>query len=566
MGGRLNLLPRHTWIALLAPTQVMVLAALPPMQAVEPASAEVQAQLPGGGGVTLRLVFKKGVQIQATRLPRKFYAGKPAPWAAFDELTSEGKRWALEAMFPDDDWRKDEVRHYIRWPELESVWLMAALFSGHGQNYDQLQEANPRNPEKLRKGDLWRVPSTVLSREFGGQAKGVLVRSQPEDELDDEHRVAAYRALLNFEDGPGGKVAVYRIRKGETLYSSVVMRYTDRVDPKEVNDLALELARRSGIPDVRGIQPGQLVRIPVKHLADPFQPEGTAALKEERVIREEVRRTARIDAGPRLKGVRIVLDAGHGGVDPGAKANGVWESDFVYDIAMRVRRILEQDTDAVVSSTIRYPALGFNPRERIDAPAKSAEILTTPPFVNDGESPNAVSVHLRWVLANDLFASFARKADAKKTLFISFHADALHPSARGTMVYVPGAAAVPASFALGPAKTGRVIEARSARVKFSPKEKLQGEAHSRLFAETLLRAFKAGKVQIHDNRPIRNIIHRSGKSFLPAVIRYNTASTKVLIEVANLTNEDDAENLKRADFRERYAEALVKGIRAYYAK
>jgi N-acetylmuramoyl-L-alanine amidase len=318
---------------------------------------------------------------------------------------------------------------------------------------------------------------------------------------------------------------------------------------------------------VRGIQPGQLIKIPVEFLADPFQPEGSQALAGEREIREEVRRTARIEVGPKLNGVRIVLDAGHGGVDVGAMANGVWESDHVYDIAMRVRRILEQDTDAIVTSTMRYPAYGFKVRDHIARPTRSAEILTTPPFVNDGESSNAVSVHLRWVLANDLFAAFARKGNAQKTLFISFHADALHPSAQGTMIYVPSAAAVPSSFALPSSRGAGVSEMkRGGRVSFTSRERLQTEARSRLFAEGLLKALKREQIAIHANRPIRNIIHRSGRNYLPAVIRYGTAATKILVEVANLTNEEDAASLKDPAFRERYAEALVKGIRDYYRK
>jgi N-acetylmuramoyl-L-alanine amidase len=43
-------------------------------------------------------------------------------------------------------------------------------------------------------------------------------------------------------------------------------------------------------------------------------------------------------------------------------------------------------------------------------------------------------------------------------------------------------------------------------------------------------------------------------------------ATKALIEVANLTNEDDAANLKDPDFRERFAAAVVNAIRAYYRK
>ena len=219
----------------------------------------------------------------------------------------------------------------------------------------------------------------------------------------------------------------------------------------------------------------------------------------------------------------------------------------------------------MVSSTIRYPGLGFNVRDRITQPTGAAEILTTPPFANDGESPNAVSVHLRWVLANDLFANFCRKGDPRKTLFISFHADSLHPSARGTMVYVPGAGGVPAEFSLGEGHAARVKEMKAgARVRFTPRERLQGEARSRLFAEALLKALRKGDIPIHGNRPIRNVIQRGGKSFVPAVIRYSAASTKVLIEVANLTNEEDVDNLKDSTFRERYADAVVKAMKAYY--
>lgn len=528
-----------------------------------PATAEVKGALPGGGHARIRLIFRQGVQVDASRLPRRFLKERARGYAAFQDLTPEGRIWVLHELFPGDVWTDQEVRHRVRWPELESVWLMSSLFLGHGQHYDKLQAANPSRSEKLARGDVWVIPVALLSKELGGQGVAKVDRSHPEDELDDEARVAAYRAMLSFEEDREGKYAAYHLRKGEALWTSVVMRFTDQVDPKGVNDLAQAIARRSGIADVRGIQPGQLVKIPIPALADPFQPEGTAALAEEREVRAEVRRTPRLEAGPRLKGVRIVLDAGHGGVDHGASANGAWESDFVYDITMRVRRALEQETDAKVSCTIRYPGVGFNVRERIPHPTSEAEILTSPPFANDGESPNAVSVHLRWVLANDLFQVFRREGDPQKTLFISFHADSLHPSARGTMVYVPGAAAVPASFAFG--RAVRVKEMKTAgRVHFTAREKLQGEARSRLFAEALLKSLNASDILVHGNRPIRNIIQRGGKSFVPAVIRYNQAATKVLVEVANLTNEEDVVNLKDPSFRERYAEAVVNAVKDYY--
>lgn len=540
------------------------------MLAADPHPIEQMATVPGGAQVRLRLVFRQGIQVEARGLPPAFWIAKAAPkggWLAFEDLSPEGRRWALQTLWPGDVWRKDEVIHQVRWPELESLWLMAALFCAHGQNYDQLQAANPGNPEKLAEGDRWRIPANLLARYLGGPVRGILERAQPEDELDDEARVAAYRALLTYGSDRQGAFAAYRLRRGEALYSSVVMRFTDRVDPKEVNELAQALARRSGIEDVRSIPAGTLIHIPVAFLAGPFQPEGTQALKEEREVRAEIRRTARIDAGPRLKGVRIVLDPGHGGVDVGAMANGAWESDFVYDLTMRVKRILEQDTEASVSTTLDYPALEDRIRDRIPAPTREAVLMTTPPVANDGETSGAVSAHLRWILANAWFAEFARKGDARRTLFLSLHADSLHPSAQGSMVYVPGASGIPARFTLGAGRVPRVKEhAAGAQVILTSRERLQSEARSRVFAEGLLKALRRERIPIHANRPIRSVIHRSGRSFVPAVLRHNRAATKVLLEVANLTNESDAENLKDAVFRERYAEAVVKGIRAYYGK
>ena len=62
------------------------------------------------------------------------------------------------------------------------------------------------------------------------------------------------------------------------------------------------------------------------------------------------------------------------------------------------------------------------------------------------------------------------------------------------------------------------------------------------------------------------MIHRDGKKFVPAVIRHTKAAARVLVEVANLTNEQDAANLKDGDFRDRYATAVVNAIRSYYRR
>jgi N-acetylmuramoyl-L-alanine amidase len=538
------------------------------MAAPQPDMAEVKGRLPNGKTAAVRLQFKKGVTIASKDLPKSFLPDgfEPPPWIPFESLSPQGKQWALKALFPSDAWTKTEVRHKVRWPKLESVWLISALFTGYGQHYDKLMEANPKNPEQLREGDDWRVPQAILSPDFGGAGKRP-ERGQPEDELSDEARTASFRSLLSYGKDAKGGYAAYKMRKGETLYSSVVMRYTDLVDVKEVNQLAERVAQRSNIDinKVKSIQPGQTILIPLDCLADPFLPEGSKGLSEERQLREEVRRVAKIEAGPRLSGVRIVLDPGHGGIDSGARANGVWESDHVYDIAMRVRRLLENNTDAQISATLRYDGIGYGIRDSIPAMTKDAKIMTTPPIINDAESPRSARLNLRWVLANHIFLT-PKPKDPRKTLFVSFHADSLHPDRRGTMVYIPASNLAPSihSWAGDGIKVAELKQGGS--VKFTERQKRESEAQSLIFAEELLRALRRADIPVNPNRPIRNVVKRGGQPYLPAVIRTSNATTKVMIEMVNLQNEEDAALIKNADFREQYAEAVFRAIRAHFKK
>src|SRR5204863_9154113 len=48
---------------------------------------------------------------------------------------------------------------------------------------------------------------------------------------------------------------------------------------------------------------------------------------------------------------RIVIDAGHGGHDPGAQSNGVSESELMLDVATRLSRLLEKETGVDVVMT-----------------------------------------------------------------------------------------------------------------------------------------------------------------------------------------------------------------------
>lgn len=73
-------------------------------------------------------------------------------------------------------------------------------------------------------------------------------------------------------------------------------------------------------------------------------------------------------------------------------------------------------------------------------------------------------------------------------------------------------------------------------------------------------------LKVHDaGDPIRNVIRQSGgKAYLPAVLRNTAVPTKILIEVANMTNPTDQTHLANPQWRQWFAEAFVQALRNHY--
>src|SRR6185503_20027253 len=119
--------------------------------------------------------------------------------------------------------------------------------------------------------------------------------------------------------------------------------------------------------------------------------------------------------------------AGHGGNDPGTAHDDLWESTYVYDVACRVRRLLEKDSEAKVSMTTRSKKFGYSIVEKnVLEPASDHAVQTTPVFRLDDA---IVGVNLRWYLANSIFRRAMKGGvPREKVVFLSIHADSLHPS------------------------------------------------------------------------------------------------------------------------------------------
>lgn len=375
--------------------------------------------------------------------------------------------------------------------------------------------------------------------------------------------VSPYR--LTFGRDAQGEYAVYELRPGEALYSSVVVRFTGATLADDVIARAQDVAKRSGIADVTSIAIGYPVKIPLELLEPEFLPPGhprrleyEAALSASSKFRNQV--TA-LD----LEGITVVLDAGHGGIDTGASIGGVWESTYVYDIALRVKTLLESYTAARVVPTTR-DGDHFRIEDRdVLSYSRTRAVLTTPAYpIQDSK----IGVNLRWYIANHVQqAALRRGSDAERVVFVSIHADSLHPSLRGAMVYVPDAGLSGDAFERrGPEYSARREVRESPSRDQSRRDRTRSEGLSRELASYLVRSMRAEGLLVDPFKPVRERVIRNRRAWVPAVLRYNLVPAKVLVEVCNLGNVDDRAAIQTRAFRQQMAEAIVQGIRAYYGK
>ena len=374
--------------------------------------------------------------------------------------------------------------------------------------------------------------------------------------------------LLEYGRDEGGPYALYRLKAGEALYSAVVVRFTGNVNAEDVNALAQEVARRSGITDVTSIPVGFPVKIPLDELLPQYLPPDDPRYQAWSQNQTELQAVANPIKSEALEGVVVILDAGHGGLDRGAMKHGVWEDSYVYDIVCRIREVLERRTKARVLMTLLVPNLGYKPQDKaLLTPNTGAVLLTHPWFKQTSREETRVEVNLRWHLANQYFLRLRKEGVApERVVFTSVHADSLHPSLRGTMFYIPGDAyrsnrwcsSGPAYEPFQEFRDGRCYEMDDAALR-------RAEGLSFRFSRTLEAAFTARGLTLHPYNPTRDHVVRNRRAWVPAVLRNTLIPCAVLVEVCNLANEKDAARMKDPAFRQAVAEAYVDALIRYYS-
>jgi N-acetylmuramoyl-L-alanine amidase len=512
----------------------------------------------------------------------------------FAMLRPELQKDVVKALFADDKASKSGWRHVIVGSgiEGESLWKIAEWFTGDGANYAAIRKANPNQGLSTRKGDSIVIPNELLIAAFRAdstaRARGGVEEenapsatteirqpahdsSQRQSTHEDAEASPVVEAVpsgspaLTYERSASAPFAVYRLQKGEALYSSVAIRFTGRVYSKDVGDVLDRIVKFNGIEDVARLPVGYRVKIPMELLLPEYLPADDPTRLAAEKTKQASAKLARRSTAKNLAGVTVILDAGHGGRDVGTAQDDVYEATYVYDVMCRLKRVLEKKSGARVRVTTKSKSRGFDVGEHDELEARNDHyVLTTPKYKLDD---SVVGVNLRWYLANSIFGHLMDSGVAKeRVVFLSIHADSLHPSLRGAMAYIPGAGYVQGSYE----KRADVYLARAEvrerpTVSHSEDESLEAEGLSRDLAQSIIDALDESDLKVHPFNPVRDNVVRNDHEWVPAVIRYNLVPTRALLEICNMGNKRDRALMTTAAWREKVAQSIYKGLVAFYA-
>jgi len=214
---------------------------------------------------------------------------------------------------------------------------------------------------------------------------------------------------------------------------------------------------------------------------------------------------------------RIVIDAGHGGHDPGAHGNGINEAELTLDVAQRLQALLDKQP-------------GF-------------EVVMT------RDTDEFIPLHERTAIAN------REGAD----LFLSIHANASrNVQAHGIETYFLNFATNPEAEAVAArenAASGQAMHSLPDIVKAIALNNKINE--SRDFAATVQKSMV--KHLNSKNHSVRDL----GVKQAPFVVLIGATMPCVLAEISFLTNKQDGTQLKTQAYRQQIAQALFEAILNY---
>ncbi len=222
---------------------------------------------------------------------------------------------------------------------------------------------------------------------------------------------------------------------------------------------------------------------------------------------------------------RIVLDAGHGGKDPGAIGPGhLYEKDVVLDITKRVGKLIEKHLPSV-------------------------EVIYT------RKTDKFIPLQERTKIANE----------KNGKLFVSIHANSNHSrSPKGFETYL-----------LRPGKTKDAIdvaERENSVIRYEDST----DIYKKYDNESLILATMAQSAFMKESEDFASLVQHGLAKNVPSVNRgvkqagfyvlVGASMPNILVEVGFITNPTENHNLKSASYRQKIAEGIYEGIKSFKSK
>jgi N-acetylmuramoyl-L-alanine amidase len=217
---------------------------------------------------------------------------------------------------------------------------------------------------------------------------------------------------------------------------------------------------------------------------------------------------------------RIVIDPGHGGKQHGAiSESGVSEKDITLDIALRLRRLMENTPFEVLMTRETDETLQLE--QRVD-------------FANANNADLFVSIHVNWIEPREI---------------------------RPLETYYVGATNDPALIKLAR------IENRDSGYSLADYRRLLDKIYLDTRREESHQLAKTINAELYRSLSrINPELENRGVKMAPFAVLIGTQMPAVLAEVSCLSNEEDVKLLTNADYREKIAQGLLRGILSYANK